>query len=93
MDIMTALQMLPVSFCSVSFSLCVIPVSTNPASYPFDTLSKSPALLSFLYTASEGLVLQDVECTGYNLRHEKFLRALIVVCANYLSYAKDFTGT
>jgi len=61
-----ALQMLPVSPCSVSFSLPVIPVSRNPALHSFDTLSKSSPLLSFLYAASEGLVLQDVECTGYN---------------------------
>lgn len=58
-----ALQILPVSPCSVSFSLCVIPVSRNPALYSFDTLSKSPPLLSFPLATSEGLVLQDTECT------------------------------
>lgn len=62
----SALQILPANPCSVSFSFCVIPVSRNPALYSLDTLSKSPPLLSFPLAASEGLVLQDVECTGYN---------------------------
>lgn len=43
-----AVQMLPVSPCSVSFSLHVIPVSRNPVLYPFDTLTKSPPPPVFL---------------------------------------------
>lgn len=61
-----ALRLLPVSPCSVSFSLHAIPVSRKPALYPFDMLPTSFPLLSFLYAASEGLVLQDVEYTGCN---------------------------
>lgn len=89
----SAFQILPVSPCSVSFSFCVIPVSRNPALYSLYTLSKSPPLLSFSLAASKGLVLQDVECTGYNQGNEKLLCASIVAHTNYLAYAKHFTGT
>lgn len=50
----SALQTAPASPCSVSFSLCVTPVSRNPALCSLDTLSKSPPLLSFPLAASEG---------------------------------------
>lgn len=51
----SALQVFPASPCSVSFSLCMIPVSRNPALYSSHTLSKSPTLLSVPLAASEGL--------------------------------------
>lgn len=82
--------MLPVSPCSVGFSLCVILVCRNPSLYPIESLSKS-SLLSLMYVVSEGLVLQDVECAGYNQRHKKFFCALVVAHADYL-YTKHFTG-
>lgn len=62
----SALQTAPASPFSVSLSLCLISVSRNPSLCSLGTLSKSPPLLSFPLSASEGLVLQDAECTEYN---------------------------
>lgn len=80
----SALQTAPASPFSVSLSLCLISVSRNPSLCSLGTLSKSPPLLSFPLSASEGLVLQDAECTEYNQSHKKvFVHQLLLTPTTY----------